>query len=61
VISHAFAEFLSFFLTGPECHVITWNVDKKLVMSSFRHLQQGAKLCILQKGEKKEPQVDNTF
>jgi hypothetical protein len=51
----------TFPLAGPECHVITWNVEKKLVMSTFRHLEPGAKLCLIQKGEKKEPQVDQSF
>jgi hypothetical protein len=51
----------TFPLAGPECHVIMWNVEKKLVMSTFRHLEPGAKLCLIQKGEKKEPQVDQVF
>jgi hypothetical protein len=29
--------------------------------STFRHLEPGAKLCLIQKGEKKEPQVDQYF
>jgi hypothetical protein len=29
--------------------------------STFRHLEPGAKLCLIQKGEKKEPQVDQLF
>ncbi len=29
--------------------------------STFRHLEPGAKLCLIQKGEKKEPKVDQPF
>jgi hypothetical protein len=29
--------------------------------STFRLLELGAKLCLIQKGEKKEPQVDKSF
>ena len=37
--------------------MITWNVQKKLVMSTFRRLEQGARLCTNQTGEKREHQV----
>jgi hypothetical protein len=46
---------------GAESHVILWNVKKKLVMSSFRRLEAGAKLCILQTGQRQEKQVNFDF
>ena len=32
---------------GPEKHVFTWNLDKKLVMTSFRKVEAGQPLYLL--------------
>ena len=43
---------------GPERHVFSWNLDKKLVMTCFRKLEQGQPVCIVEKkGEVKKQQA----
>ena len=33
---------------GPERHVFSWFLDKKLVMTSFRRLESGQPVCLVE-------------
>lgn len=44
--------------TGPETHVIRWFLDKKMVMTSFRHMEAGRKVCLVEEqGKDTKPKV----
>jgi len=46
---------------GPEKHVFTWFLDNKLVMTSFRKLEKGQPVCIVeQKNEGSQQKVQAT-
>jgi len=48
--------------TGPELHTIHWFLDKKMVFSSFRRLEKGQAVCIVEQppagGQQKAPAND---
>merc|ERR1712080_34601 len=38
--------------TGPECKVIRWFLDKKLLMTGFRKVEAGSPVCIVEEQAK---------
>merc|ERR1712080_636270 len=42
---------------GKESHVIRWFLDKKLVMTAFRVLEAGSRVCLVEEQEKDKPRT----
>jgi len=44
--------------TGPEKHVISWFLDKKMLISSFRRLEKGQSVCLVEQPPTGAPQKE---